>query len=167
MADKKKVAKKKAVAKKKVSAQPSLPTSSYEEVVALLRAIDGKLELISDYVLENRAPVEDRIEVKENKLTVETSKKGESGSAVLINQNGDKIDGTVGLSTPTIERIEFKTVQAEAQLLCNIEKETTKAGFHKAKAIISSFGVGKIAELAPKFYADIINQFRTEVKNWK
>lgn len=137
----------------------------------MLRAIDGKLELISDYVLENRAPVEERVATKATHLvdTPAGVEKRETAIAVkpdlvLINQNGDKVND---IASVTQDRLDFKTVQAEAQLLCNIEKETTKAGFHKAKAIITSFGIGKIAELDPSKYVDIVNKFREAVKNWK
>ncbi len=146
--------------------------------MSVLKTIDAKLALVVDYVLENRAPVEDRIAVrathlvdtpagavkKESSIVVPTAEKGKSGSPVLVNQNGDKVD-KIGDITQT--RLDFKTVQAEAQLLCNIEKETTKAGFHRAKAIISSFGVGKIAELDPSKYDEIVGQFRGAVKTWR
>ncbi len=153
-----------------MEAKPTITSATIDRVIGLLDAIDGKLGLISDYVLENRAPVEERIEAKAiDKIEQPAIDVINSKEVPLVDQKGESVDYTnlTPLTPDTIERLNFDTVKAEAQLLCNIEKETTKAGFHKAKAIISSFAVGKLQDLKPEFYEDIVNQFRTEVKNWK
>ncbi len=163
--------------KKTVAAKTTTVTATTDDVVKLLNAIDGKLEIICDYVMDNSAPVEDRIAAKAidkivegdikklPPIVVDTKQIDLITDVPLVNQQGESVDTT--LTPETVERLNFDTVKAEAQLLCNIEKETTKAGFHKAKAIISSFGVGKLQDLKTEFYEDIVSQFRTEVKNWK
>ena len=158
--------KKKTTKKKTVAASPTTSTATTDDVVKLLNAIDGKLEIICDYVMDNSAPVEDRIAAKAiDKIEQPAIDVINSKEVPLVDQKGESVDTT--LTPETAEKLTFETIKAEAQLLCNIEKETTKAGFHKAKAIISTFGVGKLSDLKPEFYEDIVGQFRTEVKNWK
>ncbi len=130
----------------------------------MLDAIDGKLEIISDYVIANRPAAEQRIEVKAH-ANIDAL-----ADAPLVNQKGESVntDGEAKLTTDTVERLNFDTVKKEAQLLCNIDKETTKSGFHKAKEIISSYGIGKLEDLAPTLYDEIVEKFREAVKDgWK
>ena len=165
-AAKKAAKKKKATSKNSVAAKPTVAPANFskgdvDRVIGLLDAIDGKLALISDFVLEQRNPVEERIDCGNKarlKLEIDTTVENAGGDTITVDQKGDLV---------TSEVIAFTDVVREAQILCDIEKETTKGGFHRARSIISTFGVGKIKDLPESKYAEIVGKFREEVSNWR
>lgn len=151
-----------------MEAKPTISSATIDRVIGLLDAIDGKLEIISDYVIANRAPAEERIAVKAHANIDAINEAPAIVDVPLVNQKGETVLPTGDVATETGKTTyTFDAVKKQAQLLCNVEKETTKAGFHRAKAIIASYNVGKLEYLDPKYYDEIVTEFRTEVKNWK
>jgi len=61
----------------------------------------------------------------------------------------------------------YDVVKAEAQKLVKINEFTDKAGFYKAREIITSYNVSKLEDVSKENYSEIVAQFRKAVSEWK